>query len=95
MGTARRLHTATLLRDGRVLIAGGFVCCVVEGQTASETSTASAELYDPATNVWHPGPMLQAAWRGATATLLGNGKVLVFGGEGASGFPKGSTLLFE
>jgi hypothetical protein len=197
--TARRLHTATLLRDGRVLIAGGFVCCVVDGQTASETSSASAELYDPATgsftptgsmtvgralqqatllpdgrvlvsggfatdsspgapgpehaevydpatgtfasagdlqigrslhsailltdgrvlvvgglaqlsdrgavaltelydpasNAWAPGPTLQAAWRGATATLLGNGKVLVFGGEGASGFPEASTLLFE
>jgi hypothetical protein len=199
MGTARRLHTATLLRDGRVLIAGGFVCCVVEDQTATETASASAELYDPTTgsftptgsmsvaralhqatllpdgrvlmsggsgmtpspgapgpehaevydpasgrfasagdlqigrslhsailltdgrvlvvggvadvsdrtavaqteiygpsiNAWSTGPMLQAAWRGATVTLIGNGKVLVFGGEGASGFPEASTLLFE
>ena len=197
--TPRRLHTATLLRDGRVLITGGFICCVVEGQTARESSTVLAELYnpatgtfsptgsmavaraihqatllpdgrvlvsggfgedpapgtpgperseiydpatgaftpggdlqvgrslhssllltdgrvlvvggvadlgdraavaltelyDPATNAWSPGPSLQTAPRGATATLLGNGKVLVFGGETAGAFPVGSTLLFE
>jgi hypothetical protein len=199
MRTERRLHTVTLLRDGRVLIAGGFVCCIVEGQTVSETATAAAELfdpatgnftptgpmavpralhqatllsdgrvlvsggfgdrvspgtpgpehaevydpatgtfsaagdlqsgrslhtailltdgrvlavggvaspgdrsavaltelYDPATNAWSPGPTLQAAFPGATATLLGNGKVLVFGGENASGFPVPKTALFE
>lgn len=199
MRTARRLHTATVLRDGRVLIAGGLVCCVVEGQTVSETVTASVELYDPATgtftptgslavarglhqatllpdgrvlvsggfalttsadtagtrraeiydpatgtfgpagdlhvgrslhtavlltdgrvlvvggvadltdrtavasteifdsssNGWNPGPTLQAAWRSSTVTLLGNGKVLVHGGESIAGFPEASTFLFE
>jgi len=199
MGTARRLHSVTLLRDGRVLIAGGFVCCVIEGQTATEFATALAEifdpatglftptgpmavgralhqatllpdgrvlvsggfgepsqpggpgperaeifdpttgtfspagglragrflhsailltdgrvlvvggvaspgdrsavelteLYDPAANAWSPGPTLSPAWPGATASLLGNGKVLVFGGENAAGFPVASTFLFE
>ena len=199
MGTERRLHTVTLLRDGRVLIAGGVVCCIVEGQTASETATAAAELFDPATgnftptgsmavpralhqatllpdgrvlvsggfgdgptpgvpgpehaevydpatgtfsaagdlqagrslhtailltdgrvlavggvaspgdrsavaltelydpttNAWSPGPSLQAAFPGATATLLGNGRVLIFGGENSSGFPVPTALLFE
>jgi len=198
MGTERRLHTVTLLRDGRVLVAGGFVCCIVEGQDVRETATAAAELFDPATgqftptgsmavpralhqatllpdgrllvsggfgdvapgtpgpehaeiydpatgtfsaagqlqagrllhkailltdgrvlavggvaspgdrsavaltelyesatNAWSPGPALQAAFPGATATLLGNGKVLIFGGENATGFPVPNTLLFE
>lgn len=199
MGTARRLHSVTLLRDGRVLIAGGFACCIVEGQTATEFATALAEifdpvtglftptrpmavgralhqatllpdgrvlvsggfgvasspgapgpeqaeifdpatgtfapagelqagrflhsaillsdgrvlvvggvtqpgdrsavelteLYDPAANKWAPGPTLSPALPGATATLLGNGKVLVFGGENAGGFPEASTFLFE
>jgi hypothetical protein len=199
MGTARRLHTVTLLRDGRVLIAGGFICCVIEGQTATEVATPLAEifdpatglftptrpmaigralhqatlladgrvlmsggfgvasgpgapgpehaeifdpttgtfapagelqagrflhsatlltdgrvlvvggvanpsdrsavelteLYDPAANAWSHGPTLAPAWPGATVTLLGNGKVLVFGGEDAAGFPVASTFLFE
>jgi Galactose oxidase, central domain len=199
LGTARRLHTATLLHDGRVLVTGGFVCCVVDGQTVSETSTTSAELYDPATgsftptgsmavgralhqatllpdgrvlvsggvgvadspgapgpeqaevydpasgtfaaagslqagrsfhsailltdgrvlvvggfgnlgargavakteiydpgsNGWAPGPTLQPAWLSPTVTLLANGKVLIHGGENASGFPEPTTLLFE
>ncbi|HEY3586835.1 MAG TPA: hypothetical protein VGK85_06775 [Myxococcaceae bacterium] len=85
----RSLHTAVLLTDGRVLVVGGVA------DLSDRTAVAQTEIYVPATNAWSPGPMLQAAWRGATVTLLGSGKVLVFGGEGASGFPEASTLLFE
>ena len=53
------------------------------------------ELYDPAANAWSHGPTVAPAWPGATVTLLGNGKVLVFGGEDAAGFPVASTFLFE
>ena len=42
--TARELHTATLLPNGRVLVAGGA--------NNISGSLASAELYDPATRVW-------------------------------------------
>src|SRR4030095_10681145 len=42
MATARDQHTATLLRNGKVLVTGGV----------GSTYLASAELYDPATGVW-------------------------------------------
>jgi len=182
---ARRGHTATLLADGRVLIAGGIVCCIVTAQTISETYSASAELYDPSTGKfqvtgsltmrrglhhatllrdgrvlisggiggadpdndvtladsevfdpttgtfsalgtfqvarlggtrddtqfrlavpetelfdpsigqWAPGPRLDPAWLGLTATLPGNGRVLLFGGADGNGFPRPNMFLFE
>lgn len=86
---ARSLHSAILLTDGRVLVVGGVA------ELGDRRAVALTELYDPTTNAWAHGPSLQAAPRGATATLLGNGRVLIFGGEDTSGFPVGSTLLFE
>jgi hypothetical protein len=85
----RSLHSAILLTDGRVLAVGGVA------EPGDRDAVALTEIYDPGSNAWSPGPSLQAARPGATATLLGSGKVLVFGGENAAGFPEASTLLFE
>jgi hypothetical protein len=52
------------------------------------------DLFDPQTGAWMAGPSPAPAVA-ATATLLGNGKVLVFGGEGAAGFPISTAMLFE
>jgi hypothetical protein len=66
--------TATLLSDGRVLIAGG-------GYPALD----SAELYDPSAGTFSPtGSMTTTHW-GHTATLLSNGKVLIAGGSPVGG----------
>ena len=40
------------------------------------------------------GASIGPAWVGVTATLLGNGKVLLIGGEDAQGFPRPEAFLF-
>ena len=80
----RLSHTATLLVDGRVFVAGRAVL-----KDPANVEVAPAEVYDPSTNVWVstaplsfarlPGQMLEGR-RSHTATLLGDGTVLVAGG---------------
>ncbi len=73
--TARANHTATLLRSGRVLVAGGT-------STPSATATlATAGLFDPNTRAFDPTGPMTAAREGHTATLLPNGRVLIAGGH--------------
>jgi Galactose oxidase, central domain len=80
MKFARFQHSATLMNDGKVLVAGGVVA--VGGGPVS-----TAEVYDPLTGVFADtmGPMTEAR-AGHTATLLndGTGKVLIAGGSAMS-----------
>jgi N-acetylneuraminic acid mutarotase len=74
-------HTATLLPNGKVLVAGG-VDKVLVGGDLWDNYLATAELYDPATGQWSATGSLTVSRVGHTATLLPNGKVLVAAGYG-------------
>jgi len=78
MSQNRSGHTATLLSDGRVLVAGGFVNVNSQG---GENVFNSAEIFDPSQGTFSLTGSMSAARRGAYAVLLPSGKVLVGGNE--------------
>jgi hypothetical protein len=65
-------HSATLLPDGKVLIAGGM--------RRNQDFYKSAELYDPATGKFQPTGEMSIGRVGHVAVLLPTGKVLIAGG---------------
>jgi len=80
VGTAIRLsdHTATLLPNGKVLMAGGYSVRPF-GSGGGAVTPGGAELFDPTGEAWSDTGSLQASTFGHTASLLPNGKVLVAG----------------
>src|SRR4029450_7054499 len=84
MSSPRRSHAASLLRDGRVLIAGGS-----EGKTVLDT----AEVFDPAHGSIRPIGRMAVAREGLSATLLDNGQVLIAGGSNGSADLASSELF--
>lgn len=77
LGFARAFHTATLLKDGRVFVAGGMSPSV-------GTALATAEIFDPAAGTFRNAAALPESRGRAshTATLLPDGRVLLSGGWG-------------
>jgi N-acetylneuraminic acid mutarotase len=80
MSTVRQHHSATLLLNGKVLVAGGS-----DGSVFHNATLASAEIYDPAEGTWSAANSLGAGRYLHSATLLQNGKVLAAGGIGVGG----------
>jgi hypothetical protein len=86
MNAPRAAHTATTLRDGRVLIAGGFM---------EKGSIKGAEIYDPAKNAFISLAPMIVPRHSHTATLLSNGRVLIVGGYGEGADVLSSAEVFD
>ena len=78
-------HTATLLPNGKVLIAGGYY----------STELSTAELYDPSTDTFATTGSMYSGRYGHTATLLHTGKVLVVGGRSGAGIYYSTAELYN
>lgn len=78
MTSTRTRHSATLLSNGQVLIAGGLNSII------SANATASAEIYDPASNSFTATGNMGTGRSFQAAVALGNGQVLVAGGLNGS-----------
>lgn len=79
MPNARALHSATVLADGRVAACGG-----AQGTLTTPISVANVDVFNPATNTWSTAPNLTGARASHTATLMPDGMLILFGGQGAT-----------
>jgi len=89
-GYGPRLHTATLLPDGRVTLVGGVSIIYQEGQWA----LPSIAIFDSRTNQFSDAVIrLQDARQSHTATLLQDGRVLVVGGVNRAGALRSAEVI--
>jgi hypothetical protein len=87
MTTSREAHTATVLANGEVLVAGGFRGSVI---------LDSAELYNPSTGTWSATGNMTVGRTALVSVLLQNGEVLVAGGDIPGGSqPANSAELYN
>jgi hypothetical protein len=87
MGAARARHTATMLLDGKVLIAGGA--------GANGKTEASAELYDPTSREFAMTAPMASPRQDHRATLLRSGQVLITGGYDGNGHILATAELYD
>jgi hypothetical protein len=85
MATPRTLHTATLLPDGRVLIAGGWDIA------GTPHNLASAEIYNPASGTFSSTGSMTVSRSQHSATMLQGGTVLITAGWGVSPAPNNQS----
>jgi hypothetical protein len=87
----RNDFSVTLLANGKVLVAGGFVY-----EPHPTHFVASALLYDPTTGTWGATGAMNTPRAGQLAVLLQSGQVLVSGGNHIGGsFPLGSSEVYQ
>ena len=84
---ARASHTATLLRDGTVLVVGG--------RSESDRALSTAEVYEPASGTWSATGSMEHPRVSHVAVPLRNGTVLVVGGTSDSGTPLASVEFYD
>jgi len=89
MSTKRRGHSATLLNDGRVLIAGGGS---FDGVNVFISST---ELYNPVMGTFSPTGSMATGRAGLSAALLVDGRVIVAGGHNGDDGPVLSVEIYD
>lgn len=89
LNTPRAGPTATQLNNGMVLLAGGNNTGIASG------STASAELYNPATGTFIPTGNMNVGHNLHTATLLNTGMVLIAGGITTNDAPIAAAELYD
>src|SRR5262249_47739130 len=89
MSTSREFATATLLANGKVLIAGGL-----DGPEDNPV-TQTTDIFDPTTDTFTPGPNMSSAREHAAAVALSNGTVLIAGGDSGDSTALSSTDLYN
>lgn len=82
LGEARTLHTATLLPDGRVLIAGGRSCA---GDCEGARTLQDSDIYDPANGTYTAGSDMSVPRAGHKSVALPDGSVFIYGGVDCGG----------
>lgn len=84
--TPRHYATLTRMPDGRQLLAGGF---------AAGGPTGAADIYNLATNTWSSAAPMLHARSDPMAVVLGDGRILVFGGEDAGRVAFANAELYD
>ena len=85
-GVNRAGHSATVLRDGRVLVVGG---------AGPASTVARAEMYDPESNTWSPAGSLALARIDHSAATMSDGRIIVAGGWSNDGSAGHIVELFD
>ena len=85
MTTTRDTHTASLLGNGQVLVAGG----------TNGNDLLSAELYNPASGTWSATGSMATKRFGHSASVLASGKVLIAGGANSNVIHQTGAELYD
>jgi len=92
MGYQRQEHLAFKLKDGKVMVVGGWGR--VAGSGGPDTILSTTEIFDPTSNTWSPGPSLAAPRYEHTGWALPDGRVVVAAGRPTTGSTTGSIEIF-